>query len=341
MKRFERIVVLDVGGTWQRCGLYDPGRDLVERVVRRKTRSKWSGMLPDKPSETGLDVLLDDLRNLILDVGGRDVDALSLAIAGPVSSEGKVLALPTILGDEAVSSMDLDFLSSSLGFPHAAILNDMTAAALGVATPDCEDFALVTVSSGIGMRLHMNGKVVLGSKGWAGEIGHYKVDNSAAAMECYCGGRGHLGGIASGRGVLATAQRLASQGDPGFRPSLASQTEPADFDTYLLARLFAARDPWVCGIVERSCEALGKVLGVVQSAVGIQRFIVVGGFARALGPRYVASLAASVAACCWDLGQDWSKMFALGDPLDEVALLGAGRYFVHRLEGADFHEGDC
>ena len=74
---------------------------------------------------------------------------------------------------------------------------------------------VVTISSGIGSKIfdrkHPSG--VIDSPAWAGEIGHVIADESPDAPRCDCGGLGHLGAIASGRGIERAARRCA-MGEP-------------------------------------------------------------------------------------------------------------------------------
>lgn len=102
------------------------------------------------------------------------------------------------------------------------MLNDLSAAAwhLAESTP-LNRFLVVTVSSGIGSKIfgrcHPLG--VIDDLPYAGEIGHVVVDESSDTLVCDCGGRGHLGAIASGRGIERSARRQAALFPAAFERS--------------------------------------------------------------------------------------------------------------------------
>ena len=64
--------------------------------------------------------------------------------------------------------------------------------------------------------------------------------------------------------------------------------------------------------------------------MGIERFVIFGGFGTALGEKYRKLLVASAQRDCWSSGQDWDQMIELGAADDDSGLLGAGR-FAHEF----------
>jgi glucokinase len=217
-------------------------------------------------------------------------------------------------------------------------MNDVTAAGYRYLHPPVEDFCLVTVSSGVGLKIFVGGRPVVGAAGRGGEIGHLRVDFSPEAPVCDCGGRGHLGALASGRGALQAALRLARQGDPSFAVSLLGrrlQGDLAGLDNRALVDAFRDGDLWACGLIRRAAQPLGQALASIHVSLGIERFVIVGGFAQALGEGYRQELVRAARGSCWELGQDWETMIALGDPEDTDGLLGAGRCALRLLRGSE------
>jgi glucokinase len=216
------------------------------------------------------------------------------------------------------------------------LLNDVTAAGYRYVEPDLQDFCLVTVSSGIGNKVFLRGSPVTGPGGRGGEIGHLRVDLSDNALRCDCGMSGHLGAVASGRGALSLALCLAREAPREFASSsLARACDPDHpaFDTEALAAAFRSGDAWAARVIDRVAAHLGYVLAAIHAAVGIERFILIGGFAFGLGEQYRRRVAEAAATSGWDLGQRWSSMISFGIDDDDSGLLGAGRYAITQRVG--------
>jgi len=122
-----------------------------------------------------------------------------------------------------------------------------------------DSFALVTVGTGIGCGLVVNGRPVSGSHGVAGEIGHLSVD--ATGPLCHCGGRGCIEAIAGTGPIVAAAQAVTG------RDALTID------DAVALARGGDAR---VAAIFARAGEAIGLGIAAVANLVGPARIVVSG-----------------------------------------------------------------
>jgi glucokinase len=186
------------------------------------------------------------------------------------------------------------------------ILNDVTAAGYRYLRSSDEDFCIVTVSSGIGNKVFAGGRPLVGPSGRGGELGHLRVDDSANAPVCECGGRGHLGAIASGRAALAYA-----------RAHVAKALTAGD-----LAAAFRRDEAWAVDVVRRCASPLGWALAAIHLGAGIERFVLFGGFALALGARYRDLVSAAAHQRCWN-GQG-NFTIELGYDDDWSGLIGAG-----------------
>jgi predicted NBD/HSP70 family sugar kinase len=122
-----------------------------------------------------------------------------------------------------------------------------------------ESFALVTVGAGIGCGLVVNGRLVSGSHGVAGEIGHIAVD--AAGPDCHCGGRGCVEAIAGTDAIVGQARDVCGRPDLTFDDAVA------------LARGGDAR---VGGVFARAGNAIGCAIAAVANLVGPTRIVVSG-----------------------------------------------------------------
>ncbi|MFE3762530.1 ROK family protein [Streptomyces sp. NPDC059104] len=123
----------------------------------------------------------------------------------------------------------------------------------------CPNFALVTVGTGIGSALVVNGSLVAGARGVAGEIGHIPVDRDG--YDCHCGGAGCVETVASTQ-ALVTASRTAV----GV-PALSLE------EAVVLAR---CGDPRVLPLFERAGRAIGRGLASLANLVGPEKIIVSG-----------------------------------------------------------------
>ena len=296
--------------------------------MSRATPNHWT-----MPGATVAEIrkrLLQEMRGLSMEVlEGRPPSTVSIAFAGPTDPQGKVLAAPTVWG---ASEQPIDLISELTTFwPSARIslLNDISAAGYRYLRDEREDFCIVTVSSGIGNKVFIRGRPLTGPAGRGGEIGHVQVDFGPDAPACDCGGRGHLGAIASGRGTLLMARRWAGLDTDGFANSLLGHRLRTDLNALTNADIVAAfrsGDPWTTGLIRKVALPLGQMLAAVHLAMGVERFVIIGGFALALGEQYRLELVTSAANCGWHMGQDWNSMIELGQPEDSAGLIGAGRF---------------
>jgi predicted NBD/HSP70 family sugar kinase len=122
-----------------------------------------------------------------------------------------------------------------------------------------DSFALVTVGTGIGCGLVVHGRVVSGSHGVAGEIGHLTVD--ATGPDCHCGGRGCVEAIAGTDAIVRQAREASG------RPELTMDEAVA------LAR---GGDPAAAAVFARAGTAIGSGIAAVANLVGPERIVVSG-----------------------------------------------------------------
>jgi glucokinase len=262
------------------------------------------------------------------------VAQLGVAFAGPIDASNRIVAAPTIWGNRLIAPIELIGALRCI-WPRAdvGLLNDVTAAGYRHVTSDDDSFCIVTVSSGIGNKIFLNGRPVIGAAARGGELGHFRVDFDDSAEPCDCGGAGHLGAIASGRGTLRYAHRMAIAQPDAFADSHLSALcagDPQRLDNRAIAAAFAARDDWTWVIVRDTARHLARALASLHVALGLELFVIYGGFASALGEPYRALLAEQAEPACWNTGQDWNAMVVLDKDAEHSGLAGAGRYMTLR-----------
>ncbi|SDH09724.1 ROK family protein [Nonomuraea jiangxiensis] len=200
---------------------------------------------------------------------GARCHALGLAVSGDVDKAHGLVRYSPFLGWRQVPLARLAAAATGL---TVTVENDVKA--LTVAEQwfgdgvGASSFALVTVGVGIGCGLVVNGRVVAGAHGVAGEIGHIPVGGEEP--ECHCGGRGCVEAIA-GTAPLVAAVRAASAADAD--DAVAGQVVTT-IETALAAA--HAGDPAVREVFARAGHAIGLAMAAMANLFGPERIIVTG-----------------------------------------------------------------
>ena len=218
--------------------------------------------------------------------------AVAAAFPGPVDASGQITALPTIWGDQGHSLCPLALdrlLAERLPGMRVHVFNDVTAAGYRFVGEN-RDFALFTLGSGVGLKVFIDGVPQVGPHGQGGELTHMVFDASPTAPLCDCGGRGHLGALASGRAW----QRISV---------LAEKTgQQADLDAF--------------------AEPLARAVAMIHYSLGLETFLFSGGLAEGLGELLRAAIVRRLPEQGWNAGQDWDRMIRRAPDDDAHALLG-------------------
>ncbi|QJA00565.1 ROK family protein [Leifsonia sp. PS1209] len=196
------------------------GNDVVGSTRRR---------LKSHDPETAIAAIVSSVSSLIQQLGSdaEHLSGVGVSVSGDIDTEtGTVRHSPLLNWNHVPLGTEL---ASRLGLP-VTVENDVRALAkaehwFGVGR-DANSFAIVTIGAGIGCGIYVNGDVVVGSHGVAGEIGHLPLASSDAL--CVCGRRGCVEAVASSNAIrdavrsarnepeltLDDAIRLAHEGDP-------------------------------------------------------------------------------------------------------------------------------
>jgi glucokinase len=347
------VVVVDVGGTTLRSAVHDPRTGRLSDVRRVPV----DGMARDPAAPVA--VLRHRVTAQIVHAvsahaaraGTGRPAAVGVAFAGPVTAAGLVTAAPTVWGPGGDPLPLGELLAARLGAP-VTVVNDLTAAAWRYAATETGPFCLITVSSGIGNKVFRGGEVLLDPGGHGGELGHWVADPSPGAPRCDCGGRGHLGAIASGRGVLAAARRAAVADPAGFAASrLAARCgggaaafralEEDAAGNRALAAAVRDGDPFATEVLRGTLTHLARAVSAVFTSIGVGRYLLVGGFALAVGEPYRRLLVGELRrlGCFGKRPEEIDAMVALGHPDDDHGLIGMGRLLAAARPAALTAEG--
>lgn len=323
--------MIDIGGTHIRCAVADENAALCN--IQKSTITSFANR---SSSEQVWKEIIDCITGYELAQRDRMAKDAPIVISfpGPVAYPSRVLGAPTIIGKDAVMP-DLEGEITKRTGRGVHIINDISAATWHISSRVTSDrFLVVTVSSGIGSKLfdRRHPHPVFDDVPFAGEIGHVQVDLSYDAMPCDCGGRGHLGAISSGRGIERFARLKAAIEKDRFERSLCVTRYHAAADTLtnedhiVPAALF--HDPWTLEVIRRCTGPLARVLLTVTAACGLDRIVVIGGFALSLGQPYLDILQSEMVGNCdfKVLSDKLPDLLIMGSADEEACLRGAAVY---------------
>ena len=289
------VLALDLGASRIRAAVVDVDG-------RLRSRSQGATPLHDGPDAV-IRACLDHLRaarDAMREVAS-DADepgAVGIAAPGPLDPWAGTLVEPPNMG-AALRGLPLgQRVADALGLPVALDRDTQVAllaeAAFGVAR-GVRDAVYLTVSTGIGGAVLIDGRLLVGPDGSAGELGHLCVDLDGPL--CGCGGRGHLEALASGSGIA----RLAAAA--GFAPSVTARD---------VAVAEEAGEPAARAIMERARRAFAAACVGIVDVFDPELIIVGGSLARNQGERWLAPAREEV------------RQSAFGAPGRRVRIVPAG-----------------
>lgn len=252
---------IDVGGTTIKAGLFDEEGKLLENWAFATICGDNGRHIYDDVAEN----VLTKCKNFGITLS--DVLGVGIDMPGPVYEDGK-LGLCNNLG--VLGGYPAEELSRRLSGKKAAVLNDANAAAMGEywfgAGKNYYSACMVTLGTGVGGGLIMNGELMTGSHGAAGEIGHIRVADGEKES-CNCGAKGCCEFYASATGIVRVAKRLAASGDP-MKPL--DPEKPFLYPDSLIAKPGAsltAKD--VCDLARSGDELAGKAISFSMEKLAV------------------------------------------------------------------------
>lgn len=259
---------VDVGGTTIKMGFFDEAGNVLD---------KWE--IPTRTENGGVNVLPDIAKAVEDKLAEKSIEksqviGVGIGVPGPVDAKGTVHKCVNLGWGVFNLNEELEKL---LGIPVRSG-NDANVAALGEmwkgGGQGYDSIVMVTLGTGVGGGIIVDGEILTGAKGAAGEIGHIHVDDAEKEV-CGCGNKGCLEQYASATGVVRLANR-----------TLANNTR----STSLVAGQCSAKDVWdavkagdevAVQIAEQFGEYLGKGLASVACVINPEAFVIGGGVSKA------------------------------------------------------------
>lgn len=268
------VIGLDLGGTNSVFGIVDSRGD-IKATTAIKTQAYDEVEDYVKASVDALQIIIDQ-------VGGID-KIKSMGIGAPNANyyTGNIEFAPNLKWGHSGIVPLADMFSERLGIP-VGITNDANAAAIGEMTYGAargmKNFIEITLGTGVGSGIVINGQVVYGSDGFAGELGHVTMVRGENGRLCGCGRTGCLEAYCSATGVARTAREMLQKTD---RPSLLRDMEP-DKITSLDVSLAAAKgDELSKEIYQFTGEMLGEACADFAAFCSPEAFVFFGGLTKA------------------------------------------------------------
>jgi glucokinase len=301
----ERVFIgADVGGTTTAAGLVSESGEVLS-FVREATHGRGRGMAVETlvGVVTGL-AAESARRGLTLGGVGIGLPGLVDASRGMVVSSGNLV--PEFFGIPLA-----DQLETALGTP-VFVDNDVNALALGEwrfgAGRQSSSLAVLALGTGVGGAMIVNGQLLRGEGGSAGEFGHAPIDFRGAP--CVCGGRGCLCLYVSGEFMARAARERIDVSAPSPLLTLAEGVRER-ITCELVFGAAAAGDPFAGELVSVGCQALGAGIAAIVNSLDPGLVIVTGGVARSFALLETEVLRAV-------------KEYALAEPLAHTRIQIAG-----------------
>ena len=258
----------DIGGTTVKLGLFTEDGEVLDKwEIPTRTENNGTAIIPDiaesimkKSEEKGL--------------AKEDIAGVGMCAPGPVTEDGTIIKAVNLGWDVFNIRKELEKLT---GYAVRSG-NDANVAALGEmwkgGGQGCMNAVVVTLGTGVGGGIIVNGKILTGSTGAGGEIGHIHICDDEPE-ECGCGNHGCLEQYASATGIVRLANRRLAKDDKKSVLRDEEVTAKTVFDAV------KAGDEVAMEIAEQFGDFLGKGLANVAGVTNPEVFVIGGGVSKA------------------------------------------------------------
>lgn len=266
MSRF--VFGVDIGGTSVKLGLFDELGTVIDKwEIPTRTNDSGSHILPD---------IAESIQSKMKDkkIEKDQIAGVGVGAPGPIDNEG-VVHCAVNLGWGTFSIRDT--LSSLLELPVMAG-NDANVAALGEMWKGgglgSRDMIMVTLGTGVGGGIIINGRMLTGSTGAGGEIGHVHVEDNET-QACNCGNYGCLEQYSSATGITRLANKLLEKSDKDSLLRTGEVSAKAVFDAV------KEKDALAIEVAKQFGKYLGDCLANVSGVVNPEVIVLGGGVSKA------------------------------------------------------------
>ena len=268
------VIGLDLGGTNSVFGIVDARGD-----IKATTAIKTGGY---DNVEDYVNASVDALQVIIDQVGGIDkIKAMGIGAPNGNYYNGTIEFAPNLAWAHDGIVPLAKLFSDALGVP-VALTNDANAAALGEmvygVARGMKNFIVITLGTGVGSGIVVNGQLLYGHDGFAGELGHVTMVRGAEGRICGCGRTGCLETYCSATGVARTAREMLTKTS---RPSLLRDIKPEDITSLDVSIAAGKGDELAKEIYEFTGKMLGEACADFAAFSSPEAFIFFGGMVKA------------------------------------------------------------
>ncbi len=265
------VVGVDIGGQTTKIGIVDRRGNIVKQTV---INSKYGA----GEENIFMDSVCDTIRELAKEVGMEEIQGVGIGAPNGNYYTGTIEDAANLEWAKGKVIYLKKTISENLGLP-VTVTNDANAAAVGEMTYGAargmKNFIMITLGTGVGSGIIINGELVYGHDGFAGELGHVTAVRENG-RSCGCGKKGCLEAYTSAIGVARTAREwLEKSQEPSLLRDIPEITSK---DVYEAA---VKGDKMACEIFEFTGKMLGQSFADFVAFSAPQAIVFFGGLARA------------------------------------------------------------
>lgn len=266
------VIGLDMGGTNSVFGIvYQRGNIKSQTVISTKAYPDFKDYV--KAAYEALQPALDQ-------VGGiQNIRAMGIGAPDANYYTGNIENAANLAWKGVVPCAQL--FEEVFGIP-VRVTNDANAAAMGEMTygvaRGMRNFIMITLGTGVGSGIVVDGRVVYGSDGFAGELGHFVIDHSDNARSCGCGRKGCLEAYTSATGVARTAREFLEHSSEA---SLLRDLVADEITSYDVFKAAEKGDKLALDIFNYTGRILGTACADFATFCSPEAFVFFGGLTKA------------------------------------------------------------
>lgn len=264
---------LDLGGTNAVFGIVDFVGNIVEHTSIKTQEYDTA--------EKFVDAGVAALKPIIDKVGGiNKIEGMGIGAPNSNFYDGTIAYAPNISWAHDCVVPFAKMFSDKLSVP-VSITNDANAAALGEMTygvaKGMKNFIMITLGTGVGSGIVINGQMVYGSDGLAGELGHV-IMRRENGRKCGCGRKGCLEAYCSATGVARTAREFLEKTD---EPSLLRELKLEDITSLDVSKAALKGDALASRVYGFTGKMLGEACADFTTFCSPEAFVLFGGLVKA------------------------------------------------------------
>ena len=308
------VIGLDLGGTNSVFGIVD-----ARGEIKATTAIKTQGYAK---VDDYVDACVEALHVIIDQVGGIEtIKAMGIGAPNGNYYNGTIEYAPNLSWAHDCVVPLAKMFSDRLGIP-VGLTNDANAAAVGEMTygvaRGMKNFIVITLGTGVGSGIFVNGQLVYGHDGFAGELGHVRVVREGG-RECGCGRTGCLECYCSATGVARSAREILATTD---EPSLLRDIKPEDITSLDVSVAASKGDAVAKRIYEFTGKMLGEACADFAAFSSPEAFIFFGGMTKA-GDLIMDPIKKAYDATVLNIFKGKAKFLVSGLDGSSAAVLGA------------------